>query len=435
MNKNLALKLQPLILTGLCLVSGMTEAEPVKITEKEAIGLFYQRNLELLAARYNIEKAQAQEIIAAAIPNPVIGIQLLEISENTNKNSSSQGCPQGQSCGPAEYYSFSQLIETAGKRGLRMKSASIAKEASENDFKDAMRILSNMVRDAYYDLLQAQKRQWLLHEIVDQYKKIIDSNRLRLQSGDIAELDFMRIEMEGLKAQSDLDNAHAALQLAQARFAMTLNWPDKSMQFAADENWPEIQDIGQNLSKEALINKAFSQRPDLQADKQRIDQAANDLTLARRLKYPDVTLTAGSARDPGNTVLQSYFAGVSLPAPLLYQYQGEEKQAAVNLEQMSLASKQTELGIRAEVVNALTAWKSADKVVQRFERELLGHAQKVHDQSEFAYRKGATSVMDLIDAQRNYKTVMFDYYAASINRVNAYYDLAKSLGIEADAPH
>jgi cobalt-zinc-cadmium efflux system outer membrane protein len=42
-------------------------------------------------------------------------------------------------------------------------------------------------------------------------------------------------------------------------------------------------------------------------------------------------------------------------------------------------------------------------------------------------------VLDFIEAQRSYKNVMRDYYAAMINRTNAYYDLAKSLGIELNA--
>jgi cobalt-zinc-cadmium efflux system outer membrane protein len=182
-----------------------------------------------------------------------------------------------------------------------------------------------------------------------------------------------------------------------------------------------------------LINKALSLRPDLQGDKQRADQADKDLALARRLKYPDVTVNAGYARDPSNTVLDSYFVGISLPIPLFYQYKGEEGKATVNLNQMRLAAEETELGVRSDVVNSLAAWQSADKVVQRFESELLDHARKVRDRSELAYMKGATSILDFIDAQRSYKSVMLDYYTAMTNRINAYYDLAKSLGVEPNA--
>jgi len=428
------------LLSALCSAKAM--AEPVPLSEKQAIWLFYQRNLDLLAARYNIENAQAQEIIAGAIPNPTISAQLLELSQNSNQNSSAQGCPQGGAssptgqnlnCGPAQYYSFSQLIEMAGKRGLRQETSAIAAQAAESDFQDAVRIFTNMVRDAYYGLLQAQKNRWLAQEIVNHYKDIISNNRLRLQAGDIPESDFLRIEVEALQAQSDLDNAAAAIDQAQAALALTLNWPDKSMQFVAEDLWPATQEIGQNLPRDALISKALELRPDLQGDKQRAEQADKALILARKLKYPDVTVSSGYARDPSNTILDSYFVGVSIPVPLFYQYKGEENAAAVNLSQMRLAAQQTELGVRSDVVSAVATWKSADKVVQRYEDGLLDRTRKIRDRAELAYNKGATTILDYIDAQRTYKTVMLSYYTAVTNRINAYYDLAKSLGIEPNA--
>jgi cobalt-zinc-cadmium efflux system outer membrane protein len=239
--------------------------------------------------------------------------------------------------------------------------------------------------------------------------------------------------MEDMRAKSDLDNAQAVVEQAQALLAQILNWSDKSMDFVAEEQWPTFDDIGQSLQREVMINKAIALRPDLQGDKQRADQAEQDLIRAQRLKYPNLNFTAGQARDPSNTVLNTYFLGVSAEAPVFYQYQGEASQAAVNLNQLRVAAEQTELGIRAEVVNSLAAWKSANKVVQRYETELLGRARKVRERMELAYSKGGTTVLDFIDAQREYKSVMNGYNTAAINRINAYYDLAKSLGVEPDA--
>ncbi len=407
----------------------------VQLSVDEALAIFYQRNLDLIAAQYNIDQSKAEAVIASAIPNPTLGFQLAELANNLNKGSSATGCSHDPnvSCGPAEYFSFSQLIETAGKRGLRIQSSGFATQAAESDFRDAVRIFSNMVRDAYYDLLQAQKNRWLAQEIVDHYQVITKANDLRLKKGDVSESDFLRVKMEATRAQSDLDNAQTAMEQARSALAVILRWPDKSLQFEAQDQWPDIKDIGQKLTNDELINKALQQRPDLQGDKQRAEQAEKELELARRLKYPDVTLNAGYARDPSNNALNSFFVGVNVPVPLFYQYQGESDKAAVNLNQSRLAVEQTELSIRNDVVSALATWNSADKIVQRFKEGLLDDARTVRDSSELAYNKGATSVLDFIEAQRNYKNVMRDYYAAVINRTNAYYDLAKSLGVELNA--
>jgi len=409
--------------------------QTVEVSVDEALTIFYKRNLDLIAAQYNIDQSKADEVIAAAIPNPTLSIQVLELANKPNMGSTAHGCNSSPdvSCGVAQYYSFSQLIEVAGKRGLRMQSSGFATQAAESDFRDAVRIFSNMVRDAYFQLLQTQKNHWLAQEIADHYKVIIEANSLRLKKGDISESDFLRVKMEAMRAQSDLDSAQTAVEQAQAGLAVILRWPDNSLKFEAKEQWPVITDIGQHLSADELMNKALQQRPDLQGDKQRAAQAEKELELARRLKYPDVTVNAGYARDPSNNNLNSFFVGLNVPVPLFYQYQGEADKAAVNLNQSRVAVEQTELGIRNDVVSALSTWNSSDKIVQRFQEGLLDDARSVRDSSELAYSKGATSVLDFIEAQRSYKNVMRDYYEAVINRANAYYDFAKSLGIEPNA--
>ncbi len=432
-NNNLKLTVTALLFSLLATLN--VYGQGVEISVDEALAIFYQRNLDLIAAQYNIDEARAEALIASAIPNPTFGFQLSELSRNPNKGSSSAGCNHDPnvSCGPAEYFSFSQLIEVAGKRGLRIQSSGFATQAAENDLRDAERIFSNMVRDAFYELLQMQKNHWLAQEIVDHYQIISKANSLRLKSGDISESDFLRVKMEAMRAQSDFDNAQTAVEQAQASLAMILRWPDESLKFEAKEQWPDIMDIGQTLPKEELISLALKQRPDLEADKQRAAQAEKELELARRLNYPDVTVTAGYARDPSNNNLNSEFVGFSVPLPLFYQHQGESAKAGVNLNQTRLAAEQTELNIRNDVVSALAAWNSADKIVQRFKEGLLDDALTVRNSSELAYSKGATSVLDFIEAQRSYKSVMRDYYSAMINRTNAYYDLVKSLGEELNA--
>lgn len=404
----------------------------LEISLDEALAAFYQQNLDLIAAQYNVDQARADELVAGAIPNPVLGFQLAELSHNPNRGSQASGCNHDNnvSCGPAEIFSFSQLIELAGKRGLRMETSALGTLAAESDFKDAVRIFSNLVSDTYYDLLQMQKNRWLAQELVQHYQQITEVNRLRLKGGDISEADYLRVKMEASRAESDLDNAQAAEEQAQAKLAMVLRWPEKTVQLLAKEQWPVVQSIGQNNDEQTMLEKAFASRPDLLADKQRADQADKALELARRLKYPDVTVNAGYARDPSNNNLNSFFVGVNVPVPLFYQYQGESDKAAVQMSQSRLAVEQTELAIRSELVSALATWRSAERILQRYQQGLLDEATTVRSSAELAYSRGATSVLDLIEAQRSYKNIMRDYYAAMINRTNAYYDLAKTLAID-----
>ena len=394
------------------------------ITEQQAIALFYQRNLSLIAANFNIDDAQAQEIIAAAIPNPVFSFTISSLNPNMARQQYSN-TPL-----PAVSPQIQQLIETAGKRRLRIESSELATEAVNFDLKDTARILTNAVRRSYYSLLLAQKTATVASDNFERYREILRVNGIRLKLGDISATDFTRIEVESLKAQGDQDQAKALLNQARADLLLLLGWPENSMEISAVEMWPEAAPVIAKAGQDQLVEQALQRRPDLQASRVRIEQAGKMLTLANRLAIPDVTVSAFYQRDPGNFFTDSGGVGVSVPLPLFYRQEGEISRARVGLNSAELALKQTEQGVQAEVMKALAAWQSADAIAQRFETAVVKRIETLRKAQEIAYQKGAVGLLDLIDAERNYKAMMLDYYTALANRSNAWADLLMAYGEE-----
>jgi Outer membrane efflux protein. len=395
------------------------------ITEQQAIALFYQRNLSLIAANFNIDDAQAQEIIAAAIPNPVFSFTISSLSPNMFRQQYSN-----MTTLPAVSPQIQQLIETAGKRRLRIESSELATEAVNFDLQDTARVLTNAVRRSYYSLLLAQKTSKVAAENYERYREILRVNGIRLKVGDIAATDFTRIEVESLKAQGDQDQAKSALNQARADLLLLLGWPENSMEISAVEAWPVAPPEIAKAGQDQLAEQALERRPDLQAARVRIEQAGKMLTLANRLAIPDVTVSAFYQRDPGNFFTDSGGVGVSVPLPLFYRQEGEISKARVALSSSELAVKQVEQSVRAEVMKALSAWQSADAISQRFETAVVKRIESLRKAQEIAYQKGAVGLLDLIDAERNYKAMMLDYYTALANRSNAWADLLMAYGEE-----
>jgi len=399
-------------------------AAGVTLTEQQTIALFFQRNLALIAAKFNVDQARAEELIAAAIPNPVFSLTLTELSNQMSKAADSRFLP-------AVNPQIQQLIETAGKRGLRMESAGLGLEASEFDLQDVTRLLSNAVRHSFYGLLLAQKNLTVAQDNFERYRQIMAANDVRLRVGDISETDFTRIEVESLKAQGDLDRALAGLKQARADLLLLLGWPENSLEIAAADAWPEANLADEVSKEEDLTKQALERRPDLRAAKLRIQQAEKNLELARRLAIPDVTVMAGYSRDPGNYFTNTGTVGFSVPLPLFYRQEGEIAKAGVAMNAAELNLRLAEQSVRADVVKALSAWKSADAIARRFEKSVVARIEKLRAAQEFAYQKGAVGLLDLIDAERNYKAMMLDYYTALANRSNAWADLLTALGEKA----
>ncbi|MDD5409952.1 MAG: TolC family protein [Methylobacter sp.] len=400
------------------------EGQHLAITEQQAIALFYQRNLSLIAANFNIDDAQAQEVIAAAIPNPVFSFTVSSLTPNMS-HQEFRNAPL-----PAISPQIQQLIETAGKRRLRIESSELATEAVNFDLKDTARVLTNAVRRSYYSLLLAQKTAKVASDNFERYREILRVNAIRLKVGDIAATDFTRIEVESFKAQGDQDQAQTALNQARANLLLLLGWPENSLEISAVEAWPEAAPEIARAGQDQLAGQALERRPDLQAARVRIEQAGKMLTLANRLAIPDVTVSAFYQRDPGNFFTDSGGVGISVPLPLFYRQEGEISKARVGLSSAELALKQTEQGVRAEVMKALSAWQSADAIAQRFETAVVNRIEMLRKAQEIAYQKGAVGLLDLIDAERNYKAMMLDYYTALANRSNAWADLLMAYGEE-----
>jgi outer membrane protein, heavy metal efflux system len=399
-------------------------AGPLAITEQQAIALFYQRNLGLIAASLNIDDAQAQEIIAAAIPNPVFSLIVSELNPKISRPEN-----RGQAV-PAVLPQIQQLIETAGKRRLRIESSELATEAVNFDVQDVARVLTNAVRRSYYNLLLAQKTLKVASDNLERYREILRVNEVRLKVGDVAAVDFIRIEVESLKIQGDQDQARAALNQARADLLLLLGWPENSIEITAVEAWPEAAPEIALARQDQLIERALERRPDMKAARIRIAQAKKMLTLAQRLVIPDVTISAFYERDAGNFFPNSGGVGISLPIPLFYQQKGQISKARVGVTTAELALAQSEQGVRTEVLKASASWQSADAIARRFETSVVKRIETLRKAREIAYQKGAVGVLDLIDAERSYKAIMLDYYTALANRSKAWADLLMAYGEE-----
>ena len=396
-----------------------------EVSEREIIALFFERNIDLLSAQFEIDRAEAIEWIAGAIPNPELSFGLNEM------NGVVVGRPTEVGSQGLGYNLFlTQMIITAGKRDLRMESARFGREAVEADFKDTLRILVNKLRHGFYDLLLAQKSLLVANENMATFDRLAEANRLREAMGDIAETELQRVEVERLKAKAELDLAEATLKTRRSELAKLLNWPEKAMGYVAEDVWPKFSARYENPREEVLLDRALEERPDLKAQDLRVQQMGKEAELARRLITPDVTLSGGYLQDAGNLNLDSGTVLASAEVPVFYQYSGQVGRAMADFNDARNQREQIKNQIRKEVVSTLAALRGASAIVDRFEGQVIQRLKKARDSVEFAYAHGAAGLIDLLDAERNYKAMMLDYYVAENHRALAYADLLMTVGEE-----
>jgi cobalt-zinc-cadmium efflux system outer membrane protein len=162
---------------------------------------FESSNPTLKAAQDNVAESRAQEITAYLRPNPDLnfGIDQLEpFVTNPYYRPFSQALPSG---------SIDYLHERKHKRELRLEAAKQGTLIAQSQLEDQRRTLLFSLRNAYVQLLQAKAIFAQAKENLAQYDKVIDVNRDRQKAGDIAQVDFDRIELQRVQFESDLQTA------------------------------------------------------------------------------------------------------------------------------------------------------------------------------------------------------------------------------------
>lgn len=401
-------------------------ASPGKVlSERQAVALFFERNIDLIAAQYQIDRAEAVEWISSSIPNPILSFGLNEL------NGVVVGRPVSIGNQGLGYNVFlTQVIITAGKRALRMESARFGREAVEADFKDVLRVLLNQVRHAFYEFLLAQKSLEVAQSNMATFDRIAAATRLREEAGDISAIERDRVEVERLKAKGELDFSIAAVTARKSDLGKLLNWPDQAMDFVAEDAWPKAVARYLAAPEKELVARAYELRPDLKAQGLRVEQMGKEAELARRLIAPDVRLSGGYMQDAGNVGVDTGAVLASAEVPVFYQYRGEVGKAAADFNNALNQKEQARNRIRKEIVSYLAALQGSATIVSRFESAVIRHITKAKESVEFAYAQGAAGLIDLLDAERNYKAMMLDYFMAERDQALAYADLLMAVGEE-----
>ena len=122
----------------------------------------------------------------------------------------------------------------------------------------------------------------------------------------------------------------------------------------------------------------------------------------------------------------SIFASFDLP--IFNRNQGEiarTNYALTQAKEQELAASDTVL---SDVANAYEAVRSNEEVVNLYTSGYLKQAEDSRDISEYAYKRGAASLLDFLDAQRSYRATQLAYRQAMASYMTALEQLKEALG-------
>lgn len=378
------------------------------LTLTQAVDEATTHNLRLLAERFNLSIAEARIIQARLRPNPV-----LSLGGNYLDILGSGFNPATNAAGPTEFNArVDYVLERGRKLQERVAVAEAGRAVSQFELLNATRTLVLDVQSAFTDLLLAKENVALAQTSLDAFNQIVAVNKVRVEAGDLARVELVRSEVAQLQFANQVRQAESRVRLARNRLQALMGRPvfDPAFTIAGDLRREPLLP-----AKADLAASAFASRPDLTA--LRRDQARSQAELRLRLATGKVDYTVGAAVNRqfgvgGLTSGNSAGIFVSVPLPVFNKNQGEIERARREQDQILARIRSLEQDIQAEVENAWEQYETSLRLLQSLETGLLDRAKRVREVTDFAYRRGEASFVELLDAQRVYNETMQGYNEA-----------------------
>ncbi len=391
------------------------------ITLDQAIDLALAHNHSLKSTRTLILQNQAQEITANLRPNPTLGVDTQFIPFFSPQDFSGTNLNQTQQFD----IGLSYLFERGQKRQRRLQAARDQTAVTRAQTTDAERTLAFNVGQQFVSVLLAESTLEFALEDLKGFQETVDISQAQFKAGYIGEGDFLKIKLQLLQFQTDVSSARLAKVQALVGLRQFLGYD------AVPADFDVIGDLAyQPLQArlEDLQMRALRERPDFRAAELGITAAQSQYLLAKANAKVDVTGTYDFNHVAGENT-GSIFASFDLP--IFNRNQGEiarTNYALTQAKEQELAASDTVL---SDVANAYEAVKSNDEVVQLYTSGYLKQAQDSRDISEYAYKRGAASLLDFLDAQRSYRSTQLAYRQALASYMTALEQLKQALGTRA----
>jgi len=390
---------------------------PASITLDEAIQMALQHNHNLLAARTTIQQSEAEETTANLRPNP----SLFADWEYLPLNRSGQNAQYLHDSTEGDL-GLSYLIERGKKRQHRLQAAKDITAQTRSLVTDNERGLTFNTASLFVNVQLAESTLELADKDLKSFQKTVDLSQLRYDKGAISEDDYLKIKLQLLQFEADYQQAELAKVQALSDLRQLLGYESVSPDY--DVAGPfDYQPLKGNLEDFQL--KALQNRPDLRAAQQGVTAATSQYELQRAIGKQDVTVQGNYSHVNGINAASFYG---SIPLPIFNRNQGEIARTRFAITQAQEQEKATNGQALTDVRDAYEGLRVSDRIVLLYRSGYLDVAQKDRDIAEYAYQRGAVSLLDFLDAERSYRATQLAYRQALASYLLALEQLRQAVG-------
>ena len=384
-------------------IYGLLHAQesPLQLSLKDAEKMFLERNLSLIAERYNIDKAQAQVTQARLFDNPVISLEQ-NVYNRLNGKYFDVG-KEGEATAEIE-----QVINLAGQRNKRVRLEKANKEIAEHQFEEVLRTLRSELNKTFVEICFSTRSIGIYDKEIESLSLLMKAFREQQNKGNISLLESSRLESLLLSLRKEKNEQENNLVNLRGELNLLLSLPaGQDIDLLLDDDI--LKQVDTAAVPFADMDNMLSVRPDLKMAHSNVTAAKANLKLQRSMAAPEFSIKG--MYDRAGNFINNYFAvGVSVSVPIFNRNQGNIKSAKIDIMQNG---KEEEYAIEKARMELYAAYSQLQKAVELYRSsndELEHNFGRLIEGVNENFRKRNISMLEFIDYYQSYKETCLQLY-------------------------
>lgn len=398
-------------LIGCCIGSSHAQSDTLVISYEQAQEMVVQKNLQIIAAQYDIQIAEAQLKQARLWRNPLFvwNADMYSVEQNKYMSWNNQRLIQVEA-----------MISISGKHRNEVRLARMNVELSKLSVADAMRSLLYECAIQYTNLQTAQAQLSLYAGSIKQYEEVLKFAETQLAAGNIAGNDVTRLKTELLELRTQQQSVMSDIETASGQLRILLAIPDNVPIKTIPRQRPGVE----NLSLETIIAIAKESRPDYKLQKQSIAYEEQNLKLQKSHVFSDMKV-GYQPHDKGSNYARPY-SGIVIEfgVPIFDRNQGGIQEAHARIKRAKANLSVVDQLISQEITTSYNQFRIQQEGLDRYNSALIAELEAFNNSSLESYNKRLITLLEFIDQQRIYiqtksqQLDLFNGYMQSVNDLN-----------------
>ncbi|MCV6802981.1 TolC family protein, partial [Achromobacter ruhlandii] len=275
---------------------------------------------------------------------------------------------------------------------------------------------------AFFDVAVAQETVRVAQGTVEIAQNALRLAERRVAAGKAPPLESSKARVELANSRIEARAADSALDAARRKLGQLWGAPEADFaRVSADLQALPRRDAIDDL------RAALAASPRMEAGRLSVELGRAQLEVEKSKRYPDITLSAGVARDNEQGRNKAQF-GVAIPLPLFDRNQGNVYSATMQSYKAQDLYRELESRLTADLLQSVSRFDLAANSVREYRGTVLPGANEAYESARKGFEAGKVSFLEVLDAQRTLSQGNIAYLNVLASAYQAAADIDRILG-------